>query len=231
MTQKKKRLARIVWLALALVVALAAVAYWQRNNLMAIRYAMQYDVTEQEKLGKEADAVIQNISDEVSGVDFAALPEEALQMLEEGSLSEEEAVEILTGKTTWETLKQQKTTGTVSQTGISSPQSSEEKIDSIIAKVYVLRSSYTGKLDALVGQAKADYRAKKGTKAELSAKYIGIGSALEGECDAKIENLLSELQTELQKTGGELSLVNKIRSAYQREKSLKKAALISKYKK
>ena len=62
-------------------------------------------------------------------------------------------------------------------------------------------------------------------------KYICLGYALDGECNGKMESILSELQKELKRTGGDASLVSQIRSAYQTEKSLKKAAIIEKYQK
>ena len=95
----------------------------------------------------------------------------------------------------------------------------------------MLRASYTGKIDGLVGQALSDYRAKKGTKSALISRYVSMGYALEGECDAQMEALLSELQTELKRTGEDSSLIGKIRSAYQTEKSLKKASIIEKSQK
>ena len=54
-------------------------------------------------------------------------------------------------------------------------------------------------------------------------KYLPVVSQLEAECDATINNLLSELKTALENGGGDLSLINEIRQYYYKEKSLKKS--------
>lgn len=221
---KRKTVIWLVVLAIFLLL-IGGLVFWQWSNITAIRFALQYSREEQAAMERETNKIIENISERFSGVDFSALPEEAKEQLSSGELSEEDAVSVLTGKVTWEEVKnKQTTTGEVSAVQPS-------RVDEIIAQIYVLRSGYTGKIDSLVGQALSDYRAKKGTKSELMTKYIGLGYALEGECNGKMEALLSELQKELKRTGGDASLVSQIRSAYQTEKSLKKAAIIEKYQK
>lgn len=222
---KRKTVICLVILGI-LLLFIGGVIYWQWNNINAIRFALQYSKEEQAAMEQETNKIMEDISGQFSGVDFSALPEEAEEQLSKGELPEEDAVAILTGKTTWEEVKSRQGTSEVK-----SYTSAPSRVDEIIARIYVLRSGYTGKIDSLVGQALSDYRAKKGTKSELMSKYIGLGYALEGECDGKMEALLSELQNELKRTGGDASLVSQIRSAYQTEKSLKKAAIIEKYQK
>lgn len=218
----------VVWLVILVMVLvlIAGFVWWQWNNITAIHYALQYTIEEQAAMEQETNKIIENISEQFSGVDFSRLPEEAREMLSKGELSEEDAIAILTGKITWEELKNNP--GTISS---DASKFQFSRVDEMIAQIYVLRSGYTGKIDGLVGQALADYRAKKGTKSELISKYIGLGNALEDECDSKMEALLWELQRELKRTGGDTALVSQIRSAYQTEKSLKKAAIIEKYQK
>ncbi len=218
----------VVWLIiLAMIIALVAgLVWWQWNNINAIRFALQYTAEEQAAMEQETNQMIEDISEQFSGVDFSRLSEEAKEMLSKGELSEEDAVAVLTGKTTLEEVKN-KAGANVSNSSKIQP----SRADEIIAQIYVLRSGYTGKIDGLVNQALADYKGKKGTKSELMSKYIGLGYGLEGECDSKMEALLSELQVELKRTGGDTALVAQIRSAYQTEKSLKKAAIIEKYQK
>ena len=224
---KRKTLVFIL-IFLFLVALFLGVACWQWNNITAFRYAVTYTPEEQQELAKEAEQVLQRISDEYADVDFSKLPEEGIEMLAKGELSEEVAVAVMTGKLTWEEAKEQPLTVPATDEASNVEAS---KVESILARIYALRSSYTGRIDALVGQAISDYTAKKGTKSQLMAKYIGLGHGLEGECDAQMEALLSELSKELKRTGGDLSLISEIRSAYQTEKSLKKAEIIGKYQK
>lgn len=222
----KKKTKIFLIILLVLICGIAALVWWQWNNITAIRLALQYTAEEQAAMEQETDQLIKDISEQFSGVDFSLLPQEGQEMLSRGEISEEDAVAVLTGQTTWETVKNNSGEATTPTTG-----EQPSRVDDIIAKIYVLRSSYTGRIDSLVGQALADYRAKKGTKSELMSQYISLGYQLEAECDAKMEALLSELQSELKRTGGDTSLVSRIRSAYQTEKSLKKAAIIEKYQK
>ena len=221
-----KRKTGIILLVILLFLAvLCSVAIWQWNNITALRYAISYTPEKRQEMLAETDRVIQHISEQYANVDFSKLPQEGVEMLSKGKLSEEVAIAVLSGQITWEEAKEQPMS--LSQT----VGESESRVDAIIAKIYVLRSGYTGKIDGLVGQALSDYRSKKGTKRELMTQYISRGYALEGECDAQMEALLSELSTELKRTGEDMSLVGQIRSAYQTEKSLKKAEIIGKYQK
>ncbi|MBO5408678.1 MAG: hypothetical protein J6A61_04685 [Clostridia bacterium] len=224
-----KRKTVICILVFLLVLAVfSGVAIWQWNNITAIRYAVTYTPEKRQEMIEETKRVMKQISEEYSDVDFSKLPDEGVAMLSKGELSEEVAVAVLSGEITWEEAKKQPMTLPQSSQ-ITSEQKS--RVDEIIAKIYVLRSGYTGKIDSLVGQALSDYRAKKGTKRELMNKYISMGYALQGECDSQMESLLSELSAELKRTGGDMTLISQIRSAYQTEKSLKKAEIIGKYQK
>ncbi|MBP3447397.1 MAG: hypothetical protein J6K51_00060 [Clostridia bacterium] len=222
----KRKTAVLLIVLAVLLIGIGLLVWWQWNNLTAIRYAMQYTAEQKQEMAEKNEAVMKELTETFSGVDFGLLPEEAKTQLSNGELSEETAVAILTGKLTWEEYRAKETTANGTQTPVQ-----PSRVDDIIAKIYVLRASYTGKIDGLVGQALSDYRAKKGTKSELISRYVSMGYALEGECDAQMEALLSELQTELKRTGEDSSLIGKIRSAYQTEKSLKKASIIEKYQK
>ena len=222
----KRKTAVLLIVLSVLLIGIGLLVWWQWNNLTAIRYAMQYTAEQKQEMAEKNEAVMKELTETFSGVDFGLLPEEAKTQLSNGELSEETAVAILTGKLTWEEYRAKETTANGTQTPVQ-----PSRVDDIIAKIYVLRASYTGKIDGLVGQALSDYRAKKGTKSELISRYVSMGYALEGECDAQMKALLSELQTELKRTGEDSSLIGKIRSAYQTEKSLKKASIIEKYQK
>lgn len=111
------------------------------------------------------------------------------------------------------------------------PVKQSSQLQTLIAKLYVLRSTYIGKLDALVAQAKKEYYADKSRKSELEGKYLRLGSSMEKECDAQMETLISQIHAELIRTGGDLGLIDEIRAVYAQEKSAKKAALFAQYAK
>ena len=63
------------------------------------------------------------------------------------------------------------------------------------------------------------------------SKYLGKAGSLEGEADAKVEDLLSELKTELEAIGANPSIVDTMRSSYENEKTLKKSYYLSLFNK
>lgn len=214
---KKKK--TVILIILAVIIAgLGALIYWQWNNIEALRYFATYSEEERQNKLDENEKAISDILDGMSGIDISRLSDEAVKMLQNGELTEEEAIAIITNKTTLDEIKSGKAT-------LSNDSSN---LENLIAKIYVLRSTYVGKLDSLVSQAYGEYKAG-GDSDAIVDKYIGIASGMEGECDGQIESLLSQIKTELEKTGGDMSLINQIRTTYKNEKSIKKGDLLSKY--
>ena len=60
-------------------------------------------------------------------------------------------------------------------------------------------------------------------------RYLDRGEALEAECDARLEALLSDMTAQLKADGGDLSLVEDARALYIQEKKIRKAELYRKY--
>ena len=82
---------------------------------------------------------------------------------------------------------------------------------------------------------RAEYLARpksERTKANHGAvvkSYISEGMAMEKECDARVEKILSELSVLLKDAGRDQSLISSIRNAYNDEKNSMKSRLINKY--
>ena len=131
------------------------------------------------------------------------------------------------------TLEQPTETGGSAQTTEQTNSKSEDTLhlQELLARIYLLRSSFTGQLNSLVEQAKAEVIASgsKDNIFSIASKYIGMGNNLEAQCDAEMESLLNEIYAELKRTGGDTGMVEDIRTAYKNEKSITKAALIDKY--
>ncbi len=239
----KRKTAVLLLIFFVFSAVVVGVAYWQWNNITAIRYAITYTPEKRQEIQKKTEQVMEQIAKQYPAVDFSKLPDEGVTMLIQGELAEEVAVAVLTGQIPWEEAKLQpmelpetiqpieKVTATEVTEQTQEFSDSVSGVDSILARIYVLRSGYTGKIEGLVNQALSDYRSKKGTKRELMAQYLKRGNALEGECDRQMEALLTELSAELNRTGGDITLVGQIRSVYQQEKSIKKAELIGRYQK
>ncbi len=108
-----------------------------------------------------------------------------------------------------------------------------EEISRHIASMYVLKSTYCGILEAMYSEAASEYSAlsaeeRKSAKASIGQKYMSRALALESECDAKVAGVLASLDSALDKINGDKTIISKIKTAYENEKSLKKAYYLSK---
>lgn len=128
-------------------------------------------------------------------------------------------------------------TGTTAPAVTTAPAAStvSPAVQQIIADIYLLRAEFINKLDALIEEGTAEVNAipkEKRTasvKLEFMNRYLDRGEALEAECDARLEALLSDMTAQLKADGGELSLVEDARALYIQEKKIRKAELYRKY--
>lgn len=108
-------------------------------------------------------------------------------------------------------------------------------IDALIEDFYVLKSKYLTGLDGVLRQGKNEWRAKPKSEHTLTARFqmaqkcMSRGSALEVQCDAEMNVLLAKLESALIANGESTALVGQIRSLYEQEKNVKRAALIEEY--
>ena len=113
--------------------------------------------------------------------------------------------------------------------------STARSVEEVISEIYLLRAEFLNKIDLMIADGTAEVEAtpkEKRTltfKIELMNRYMDRGNALEKECDARMELLLSELETALRQSGGDLSLIDEVRALYAQEKKLYKAELYQKY--
>jgi len=112
------------------------------------------------------------------------------------------------------------------------PTGNDAEISACVAQMYVLKSSFVAQLEGLYNQAFGEYEAvyDQLNEAEREAKKKSIisslypkASALEKQCDTQVNQVLAKLEALLKESGGDTSLVGRIRDSYNSEKSLKKA--------
>ena len=212
-------------LALILIFSISALAYWQWENITALKYMLTNSAEETSQMLKENEKVINNIIEKLSDEGISALPEEAVEMMNNGELTEKDAADIISGKTTIDEVKNKK-----NNTDESQANTEASNISSLVAQIYSLRSSFVGKLDSLIAQAKAEWSAGGVNKKDFISKYIGLGTSLEGQCDAQFESIISQIKEELKRTGGDESIISELKKAYKNEKTAKKASILSQIK-
>ena len=124
-------------------------------------------------------------------------------------------------------------TGTTAPAVTTAPAAStvSPAVQQIIADIYLLRAEFINKLDALIEEGTAEVNAipkEKRTasvKLEFMNRYLDRGEALEAECDARLEALLSDMTAQLKADGGDLSLVEDARAVHSGEKNTESRAL------
>lgn len=167
--------------------------------------------------------------------DFTSEEEEEIM---QGNISAEDAIEILMSKNpaTDSAINVSQNDGGVAKSGASDnhiKNNADNPIGEKITKLYGLKAYYLGLLGNLFSQAKQEYNAVKDSDANLksvASKYISKAASLESECDSKVYGMLAELESELKKTGGDISVISTIEQAYIKEKRLKKSYYLTKYK-
>ena len=115
--------------------------------------------------------------------------------------------------------------------------SGSNSVDAITRKytsqLYALEGTLNGKINSIVSSAKAEYAAlpasdrNSSSKASIVSSKIDEAAALEDSCDAAVDTILSNMQSELKAAGGDTSAVSQLREYYESEKASKKAAAIA----
>ena len=260
MAKKKRRVGCAVALCVvfAFLICIAVLAVRQSDNIKALFYMQKYTAEQRQELKNQNDEAVHKILESVPGARVKPLTEEQEEKFINGELSEEDALKIIMGESTdaEELTIDSSETAAESGSGVGSSasnssgtetagaQSSENSGDSsesnqednaqlkkLFARVYLLRSSFTGRLNGLIDQAKAEILSPegKGNALTIANKYYSMGTSLESECDAKMESLLAEIKSELIRTGGDAGIADEIRSTYENEKSIMKSSLMDKY--
>lgn len=249
----KRRKTILCTILVLLAISLAGLFWWQRDNLKAIHAATQHTSAELEEKLEENQQMIQEAVKAAGEVTVGEISEEDRQAFRDGSMTQEELVERLTnggegepreepastsrpesdGKTDAPVAKTD--TPAVSEKSEQSAESAYQKeLSALIAKVYVLREEYTLALDTMYADAKAEYLAlptEKRTKTQLlkmARGYLSRASALEKECDGKMDEIVRAMEKLLRENDGDLGLVDTVVYTYANEKSLKKSWYMSK---
>ncbi|MBR5614865.1 MAG: hypothetical protein IKW64_06185 [Clostridia bacterium] len=222
--KRGKRIFLVILLVFAVIVG--ALCAWQWNNVTAIFKTFS---TTQEQLTEEINQNKQVLEAELREKhptiisDFSAEDEEKII---KGELSVEQAIENLN-------KKYQETKKDIKLSNASESSAKNKEIDDFIGdkviELYSLKAYYLGSLGQMEAKVKAEYLAlpkEKRTllgKQELVSKHMGTALGLMNQCDAKVSELLAELESGLKKLGGDTSITKTIKDAYENEKALKKA--------
>ena len=237
----KRRKTILCTILVLLAVSLAGLFWWQRDNLKAIHAATQHTSAELEEKLEENQQMIQEAVKAAGEVTVGEITEEDRQAFRDGSMTQEQLVERLTNGGEGEPREEPASTSRPESAGTPPPEppkpaesTYQKELSALIAKVYVLREEYTLALDTMYADAKAEYLAlpaEKRTKTHLlkmARGYLSRASALEKECDGKMDEIVRAMEKLLRENNGDLGLVDTVVYTYANEKSLKKSWYMSK---
>lgn len=262
---KKIILSILIVLGILLIAGVGALLWSQWDNVSAVIDGLRHSQEELETKIADNDQAVKDAVAAMPEVTVRDITEEERQALRDGTLTSDELVQnLITPQQQPEKDPEtgegynnqqpkppadpgQKPDSKPEQQGSSSPPTVPEKtpeqlayeqeLSAIIARVYVLREDFLGRLDALMNQAIAEFGkipAEERTASKLAAfasGYLSIGFDMEAECDAQIEAIVVELETLLKENNGDLSIAQTVYDTYVEEKSLKKAWYMAELKK
>lgn len=239
-----------------LIVILALIGYFayvQWNNIEAVVDGLRYDEEQIQQNTEEVKTEVNDYMKENQLSEIRELNEEEEKALEEGKIDDDDAVKIMTGKTTLDeviTKKEQesKNDGKVQN----KPSKNEEQkndpkpkdepvnydqlISEKVAQMYVYKSRFLGKLSTMAVDAEDEFHRTfpqsewtNDNRTKIIMKHIGEAMAMEKDCDSKVSKLVSDLKELLTKAGRDTGLADQIQKAYNDEKKNMKAAYMQEY--
>lgn len=238
---------KMIWLfvILAVVILVGSVVFKHWNSIQALFDSFRY--SQEEVVGKleENKQQLQDYIDKNENIVVRDLTEEEAKALSEGKMTEEEAVKVLTGQDSKEEEKE-KTPPEKSdeKQPEPEPQPEEKPADTVvseaIAKLYIQKNHYLGKLDSIEARVKGEYYAlvkaenmnkeeMKAAKQQFLKSNISTVAAWENECDSVVYGILDEITVALEANNEDTGIVKKLEEAYLNEKRLKKSYFINRY--
>ena len=217
-----------------LVVAVAAggaAAAWQWNNINAARYGLTMDKDSISQRLEENQRALNDAMVKYNVTQYSFSQEE-IEQLADGSLAPEEAARRLLDGGGAEPSGTPAPDASPTGGDTAAVETAQEEIREEIATMYVLRSTYVGKLEAIVQSAIDEYTAGEHTSERRTQVVYGKLeelTALEKECDQKVAAVVARLRELLKATGQDDSLAKEVEATYEEEKSLKKAYYLKEF--
>lgn len=237
----KRRWIILLSVVILLAAAVVGLCYTQRENLKAIQAAQKHTAEELENQIEENRQVIQNTVNQLPEVTVRDLTDEEKEAFQSGDMSAEELVEALTKPVAPSGSGGESNNVPTNNVPADNAPAKEDQyqkdLSALIEKIYILREEFSAALQNMQNEALAEYRAFTEEQLKSSSEllkwasgYLGRATVLEKECDARMDQLIVQIEELMKANGKDLSESDAIYEAYLNEKSLKKAWYISKLK-
>lgn len=229
----KKYTNKVLIIFFLLIAVIIIGLYWQKNNLKAAIIYSRYSPNEIEaKINDNSKELSDELKTVAPGL-LRDMTQDEKKKIADGKVSADDILEKIIEEKLKEkgysTETDEKTPNFEVKQGKADDSNIDDIISEHISKMYSLKSYYLGQIGGLESQAKAEYKALPKDKRTISAKknliskYYSKASSLESQCDSQVYDVLASLKSELKKHNEDTSIVDKIKSSYENEKSLKKA--------
>ena len=212
---------KVLYLLAAVLAVVIAIGIWQRENINAFIISRSNTSQQLEKKSEENDKKIDAIIEQNPDLDITKLTDEQREELRTGKMTEEEALSIV--------LDKAKADSAALTDDGAATEIKKQRINELVAEVYVMRDGYVARLNAIESAGRTKYNSlpaeqrTKAAKREIASECISQGSALEGQCDSKMDSILAEMTTLLKETNGDATLVSRVRGTYAEQKAITKA--------
>lgn len=206
---------------LAVLIVVATFAFSQRDKLELLQYVGNDDEAIRQK-SEETAQQTRKIKEEYNIPDVT-LSEDEQKSLDNGTITPEEAAKNILESSD---VKQTDSTGTASS---DSESDNKEKIQNLLAQLYVLQASYSSKIEAVVEACKTEYhnlnssQQTTANKIKIVSAKLSTISSMEKECDAQVVSILKQIR-EI-----DSSLADQVEAQYESEKTIEKASLLDRY--
>ncbi len=231
-----------------ILVLIGYFAYVQWNNIEAVVDGLRYDEEQIQQNTEAAKTEVNDYMKENQLAEIRELNEEEEKALDEGKIDDDDAVKIMTGKTTLDDVitkkeqeskndgKEHKPSKTEPEPKEDEPVNYDQLISEKVAQMYVYKSRFLGKLNTLAVDAEDEFHRTfpksewtYDNRTKIIMKHLGEAMAMEKECDTNVSILVSDLKELLKKAGRDTGLADQIQKAYNDEKKNMKAAYMKEY--
>ncbi|MDF2678184.1 MAG: hypothetical protein K0Q97_2526, partial [Bacillota bacterium] len=211
----------ILILFLLLLIIAAVIVYWQRDNISALINATKYS---SEDLETKIDSNRENLQEELKNYTTKSIRD----------ISVEDEQKLLMGEITLEeVLKKynlpsgEKTDGNAATTN--NANTIDDAVNIAVSEINVLKAEFISELGQIVNKAKVQYVAlpkeKQNGEAikQIVLDNIDYVAEIEKQYDNEVDDVLSNLKSELTRLNGDTAIVQTLRDSYDAEIEMKKS--------
>lgn len=237
-----KKIIKVLLIIMFILIIVAGVLlFWQRDNISALINGMKYS---SEELASQLNSKREDLKTEVEKYTSSPI----------NDLSAEDEQKLFKGEITIEEVSKKyhlplnimkedssQSSETDINTDLTSNTDNSKAIDKAISagvsKMYALKAKYVSKLGELERSVYNEYsklpkeKQNASSKKEIITKNLNYIADMEQRCDKEVDEVLSSLESELNKLKGDTEIIKIIKDAYKNEKELKKSYYLSLYNK